>query len=151
MYEDFFEMKKTPFVRSIPVDDLYMDQDTEEIHNRLLYATRRQLFALVIGDPGTGKTTSLRRLKSALNGQEYAVLYLSESKLSPRYFYNGLLEQCGCETRFYRGDARNLPPLPERADIDQLAAAAHKHGRAMPGQAAEQILGIDRFTRNRAA
>ena len=38
MYEDFFEMKKTPFVRSIPVDDLYMDQDTEEIHNRLLYA-----------------------------------------------------------------------------------------------------------------
>ena len=54
MYEDFFEMKKTPFVRSIPVDDLYMDQDTEEIHNRLLYATRRQLFALVIGDPGTG-------------------------------------------------------------------------------------------------
>ena len=75
MYEDFFEMKKTPFVRSIPVDDLYMDQDTEEIHNRLLYATRRQLFALVIGDPGTGKTTSLRRLKSALNGQEYAVLY----------------------------------------------------------------------------
>ncbi len=50
-----FEMKKTLFVRSIPVDDLYMDQDTEEIHNRLLYATRRQLFALVIGDPGTGK------------------------------------------------------------------------------------------------
>ena len=91
MYEDFFEMKKTPFVRSIPVDDLYMDQDTEEIHNRLLYATRRQLFALVIGDPGTGKTTSLRRLKSALNGQEYAVF-----------------EQLGCETRFYRGDARNL-------------------------------------------
>ena len=91
MYEDFFEMKKTPFVRSIPVDDLYMDQDTEEIHNRLLYATRRQLFALVIGDPGTGKTTSLRRLKSALNGQEYAVLYLSESKLTPRYFYNGLI------------------------------------------------------------
>ena len=28
MYEDFFEMKKTPFVRSIPVDDLYMDQET---------------------------------------------------------------------------------------------------------------------------
>ena len=111
MYEDFFEMKKTPFVRSIPVDDLYMDQDTEEIHNRLLYATRRQLFALVIGDPGTGKTTSLRRLKSALNGQEYAVLYLSESKLTPRYFYNGLLEQEMLEEiRFllnYRMDSEN--------------------------------------------
>lgn len=55
MYEEFFEMEKTPFTRGIPVDDLYMDQDTEEVHNRLLYAASRQLFALVIGDPGTGK------------------------------------------------------------------------------------------------
>ena len=62
MYEEFFEMEKTPFTRGIPVDDLYMDQDTEEVHNRLLYAASRQLFALVIGDTGTGKTTSLQRL-----------------------------------------------------------------------------------------
>ena len=47
MYEDFFEMKKTPFVRSIPVDDLYMDQDTEEIHNRLLYAQPDANFLLL--------------------------------------------------------------------------------------------------------
>ena len=55
MYEEFFEMTHTPFVRGIPVDNLYEDQDTEEVYNRLLYAASRQLFALVVGDAGTGK------------------------------------------------------------------------------------------------
>ena len=58
MYEEFFEMTHTPFVRGIPVDNLYEDQDTEEVYNRLLYAASRQLFALVVGDAGTGKTTA---------------------------------------------------------------------------------------------
>lgn len=30
MYEEFFEMTHTPFVRGIPVDNLYEDQDTEK-------------------------------------------------------------------------------------------------------------------------
>jgi len=34
------------------------------------------------------------------------VLYLSDSKLTPRHFYKGLLEQLGCESKFYRGDAK---------------------------------------------
>ena len=108
MYEEFFEMTATPFTRSIPVGSLYRSDATEEIYNRLIYASQKQLFAVLIGDPGAGKTTLLRRLKDTLDGQEYAVLYLADSKLTPRHFYNGLLEQLGCETRFYRGDSRKL-------------------------------------------
>lgn len=106
MYESFFEMTKTPFLRNLPVSELYVDNDTGEIHNRLIYAAQRQLFAVLIGDAGMGKTTALRKLKQTLDGSEYAVLYLTDSKLTPRHFYNGLLEQLGLETRFYRGDAR---------------------------------------------
>lgn len=106
MYEAFFEMKRTPFVRGIPVDMLYHDHDVDEIHDRLVYAAKKQLFAVLIGDSGAGKTTLLRRLKDTLDGPDYTVLYLADSKLTPRHFYNGLLEQLGCDTHFYRGDAR---------------------------------------------
>lgn len=115
MYEKFFEMTATPFTRGIPVDMLYHDRDTEEIYNRLVYAADKQLFALLVGDAGAGKTTVLRRLKEELDGPEYAVLYLTDSRLTPRHFYNGLLEQLGCETAFYRGDARKA--LHKQIDI----------------------------------
>ena len=38
MYESFFAMTQTPFLRNLPVSELYADSDTDEIHNRLLYA-----------------------------------------------------------------------------------------------------------------
>ena len=108
MYEDFFEMSRTPFTRNIPAEMLYTDHDTVEIHNRLLYASQKQLFTILIGDSEVGKTTALRRLKETLDGPEFSVLYLTDSKLTPRNFYNGLLEQLGCEPYFYRGDARKM-------------------------------------------
>lgn len=30
----------------------------------------------------------------------------TDSKLTPRHFYKGMLEQLGCEAKFYRGDAK---------------------------------------------
>lgn len=34
------------------------------------------------------------------------VMYLADSKLTPRHFYKDLLGQLGCEAKFYRGDAK---------------------------------------------
>jgi len=108
MYEEFFRMTDTPFTRGIPADRLYTDNEISETENRLIYTAQKQLFAVLSADAGMGKTTLLRRFCENLHSTEYTVLYLSDSKLTPRHFYNGLLEQLGCETRFYRGDARKL-------------------------------------------
>ncbi len=93
MYEAFFGMTHTPFIRGIPVSSLYTDAETDEIHDRLLYTAKEQLFAILAADAGMGKTTVLRRLRSSLSESEYTMLYLADSKMTPRSFYNELLEQ----------------------------------------------------------
>jgi type II secretory pathway predicted ATPase ExeA len=78
----------------------------EEITGRLEYAAKRQLFAVITGDCGTGKTTTIRYFKETLDSAKFMVMYLADSKLTPRHFYKGLLEQMGFEAKFYRGDAK---------------------------------------------
>lgn len=106
MFEAFYELSHSPFSRDIPPSELYESEILEETLGRLEYAAERQWFAVVTGDCGTGKTTTIRRFAEELDPAKFKVLYLSDSKLTPRHFYKGLLEQLGCELKFYRGDAK---------------------------------------------
>lgn len=106
MFETFYGMEATPFSRDIPPEKLYDSPPIREILGRLTYAAERQLFAVLTGDCGTGKTTTIRRFVDRLDGGKFKVLYLSDSKLTPRHFYKGMLEQLGSEAKFYRGDAK---------------------------------------------
>ncbi|NWN95108.1 MAG: ATP-binding protein, partial [Bacillus sp. (in: Bacteria)] len=106
MFEAFYGMTHTPFSRDIPTKKLYDSPMMQEILGRLKYTAERQLFAVLTGDCGTGKTTTIRKFVDRLDDGQYKVLYLSDSKLTPRHFYKGLLEQLGCESKFYRGDAK---------------------------------------------
>ena len=106
MYEAFFGMEHTPFVRNIPPEKLYESDAFRETLGRLCYVADRQMFAVVTADSGCGKSTLIRRFYSELPRDEYIILYLSDSKLTPRWFYKGLLDQLGLESRFYRGDSK---------------------------------------------
>ena len=106
VFEDFYGFTQTPFSRTIPTDKLYRGNDSDELIERLKYTARRQLFAVMTGDSGTGKTTTLRRFHDELANSQYQVLYLSDSKMTPRTFYRGILEQLGFEARHYRGEAK---------------------------------------------
>ncbi|CAM3355810.1 ExeA family protein [Marinicrinis lubricantis] len=106
MFEAFYDLSRSPFSRDVPPSELYESVILEETLGRLEYAAERQWFAVVTGDCGTGKTTTIRRFAEELDPAKFKVLYLSDSKLTPRHFYKGLLEQLGCESKFYRGDAK---------------------------------------------
>jgi type II secretory pathway predicted ATPase ExeA len=106
MFEEFYGFLKTPFSRNIPTEELYNSVMLDETLGRLNYAAYRQLFAVITGECGTGKTTILRKFRDNLDQQKFMIMYLADSKLTPRHFYKGLLEQLGCEAKFYRGDAK---------------------------------------------
>ena len=107
-YEEYFEMKHTPFRRDIPCESLYVSPAMEEAYARLRYAVDRQMFVVLTADAGCGKSTMMRKLNSALPCEEYLLLYLSDSKLTPKWLYKTLLDQLGLEAGFYRGDAKAL-------------------------------------------
>ena len=107
MIEEFYGFTAAPFSRDILSSKLYRDNDRDELLNRFKYAVKRQLFAVLTGESGCGKTTLLRRLNDELAGSGYHVIYLSDSRMTPRHFYKGMLEQLGFEAKYFRGDAKN--------------------------------------------
>lgn len=106
MYESFFGMSHTPFARDLPTECLFENPVMKDVLGRLLYVADKKLFAVVTADPGCGKSTLLRKFNDRLPKDEYILLYLSDSKLTPKWFYKGLLEQLGMESGFYRGDSK---------------------------------------------
>ena len=108
MYESFFEMNHTPFTRGIPAECLYMSSQMEDAIGRLKYGADHQLFSVVIAESGCGKSTMIRRLSYELPPDKYQMLYLSDSKLTPRWLYAGLLDQMGLAAKFYRGDSKRI-------------------------------------------
>ena len=100
-------MRSTPFVRNVPTDRLYRSAEIDDAIGRLKYAADNRKFATVMAEPGCGKSTLIRMFINGLQRDKYMPLYLSDSKLTPRWLYSGLLNQLGLEPRFYRGDSKN--------------------------------------------
>ncbi len=106
MYKAYFGMKNTPFSRKIPAKMQFESLSMREVLARCLYVSKNQLFAVVTGDSGCGKSTLIRKLIDELPKEEFMALYLSDSKLTPKWLYNGLIQQLGGTQKFYRGDAK---------------------------------------------
>lgn len=66
MFEHFFSMEHTPFTRDLPVERLYTSKTIEDALGRLIYSADNQQFAVVMADPGCGKSTLARLFVSTL-------------------------------------------------------------------------------------
>lgn len=108
MFEEFYHFQTSPFSRDIPTRNLFDSPEMTEVISRMQYVCEKQLFAVLSGDCGTGKTTALRKLNDLLDPRHYRMMYVSDSRLTPREFYRILLEQLGIIAPWNSAEAKSM-------------------------------------------
>jgi general secretion pathway protein A len=85
-----FGLKKIPFDKSIKVQDLFASYDVKEIEARLEYIKQYRGILLLTGEPGSGKTTMIRKFVHNLNPASYEHCYSPHVTISRMEFYRQL-------------------------------------------------------------
>lgn len=95
MFTQFFGLKYNPFGKELDINDIYESDDIKELSSRFKYIQSSRGIFLLIGEPGTGKSTALRKFSAGLNPGLYKPCYFTLSTVTVMDFYRGLLMSLG--------------------------------------------------------
>lgn len=94
-----FGLDRPPFDKDVSADLLWMDGGRQQAIERLLTTVSHRQHALVLGEPGVGKTCVLRGLREQLSPAHFRVDYLAHVTLGRRDFYRQLCILLGTEPK----------------------------------------------------
>ena len=104
MYKSFYSLARAPFSKDIRASDAFPSTDYQGALNALNYLQKSKGMGLLTGDPGAGKTFTLRSFKESLNPSLYHVIYFPLSTGGVMDFYRGLAYGLGEEPKFRKVD-----------------------------------------------
>lgn len=120
MYKTFYSLAKAPFPKDSRASEAYRSQSYQEALKGLNYLQKSKGIGLIIGDPGVGKTFTLRSFKESLNPALYHVVYFPLSTGGVMDFYRGLAYGVGEEPKFRKVDLfRQIQQGIERMDQER--------------------------------
>ncbi len=90
MYRSFYSLTKKPFKKSIKTNELFESNNFSEASARLNYLKTTKGIGIIVGEPGSGKTSTLRAFKDSLNPARFKVIYYPLATGSVNDFYKGL-------------------------------------------------------------
>jgi general secretion pathway protein A len=90
LYISFFGFSTAPFAKEIGDADLWLPPSKQDVVDGLCEAAEERECALVLGDPGLGKTCVLRAVRHRLPQAEYRLTYCHNATLGKRDFYRQL-------------------------------------------------------------
>lgn len=118
-YTARFGLEYNPFIKNSK-EILVETSHYKEIRYRLDYLLLTKGFGLITGDPGLGKTTSLRNWASSLNQSAYKIIYLPMSTLSVNESYRQLSLALNLETKYRKIDNfRQIQSAIKRLSVDK--------------------------------
>ena len=90
-YRQFFALTKEPFGADIPRKDIMVTKALGAMEERIHYTIRMGAIALITGEIGSGKSTSLRYVLGGLHSSEYRIIYVTASSGSILELYRQIL------------------------------------------------------------
>jgi len=131
-----FGLKRMPF-RVVSTGEFYLSEGFSELMARLRYAVSQRLFFVLTGEVGSGKSSAIRALHDEIDPGVYRLIYITDSNLTPRAFYEHALAGMGfCPPRFITRSKRlfrdSLPHMIEHNRrepvivIDEAHNASHE-------------------------
>jgi type II secretory pathway predicted ATPase ExeA len=102
LYATAFGFTRSPFHGPLAADHLFRPQGLEELHTRLRYLVDSRAIGLLTGEPGSGKSTALRRLRDDLHPDQVRALYLHDTLVNPADFCRQLALALGLQPEWSR-------------------------------------------------
>jgi len=90
MYKAYYGLKNNCFSKDIKTGDLYLHESLKELDSRLDYMKKHRGIMLLTGEPGTGKTTALRKFVDNLSNELFFPVYIPLSTVAIGDFYKQL-------------------------------------------------------------
>jgi general secretion pathway protein A len=90
-----FGFRHDPFPQNVPVKDLFPLPALEPLLQRVFFALDQKAIAVVTGDVGSGKSTSLRYVSSKCHKSEYELITIVGGNFSPMELYRQILLNFG--------------------------------------------------------
>jgi general secretion pathway protein A len=120
MYKTYYSLAKTPFSKDLRPEQAFQSTNYLEALNGLAYLQKTKGIGLLIGDPGVGKTFTLRSFTESLNPALYHVVYFPLSTGGVMDFYRGLAYGLGEEPKHRKVDLfRQIQQGIERMSSEQ--------------------------------